>query len=359
MGKFFRFIDWIDLATFSCLAFFGLFILLSIQESFFLQQFAFLLIGFVLLIVCSRIDEGLIIWFAPIAYILSIGLLAVSYLGPVIRGATRWIVIGGFQFQPSELVKPLLLLAFSWAISKYPPRNIRYALMHFVLFIIPFFMVFKQPDLGSSLVYATFWSAMMIAGGFPLKMYALLLLAGIFGLPVIWRTLASWQQARILTFLNPALDPKGAGYNALQAMIAVGSGQLFGRGLGRGTQSHLRFLPEYHTDFIFATLVEELGFLGGFLLLFGYAILLWRILRPLLRGTIRNIFPFVFSIGLFTMLLAQVVINAGMNMGIIPITGITLPLVSYGGSSLISVAIAFGLLWAIRRVKSELSGPLQ
>lgn len=353
MGKFFNHIDWIDLAIIGCLAFFGLFILLSIRQTFFLQQGIFILLGLVLIIACSRIDEGIIVWFAPIAYVMSLGLLAVSYLGPAIRGATRWIIIAGVQFQPSELVKPLLLLSFSWAISRYPPRVWRYAFFHGLMFIVPFILVFKQPDLGSSLIYGFFWLAMMVAGGFPLRALAMLIVVGIVGAPVIWHSFASWQQARIQTFLDPALDPKGAGYNALQAMIAVGSGQLFGRGLGRGTQSHLRFLPEFHTDFIFATLVEELGLLGGALLLFGYGVLLWRIVGPLLDGTIRNIFPFVFSIGLFAMILSQVVINAGMNMGIIPIAGITLPLVSYGGSSLLSVAISFGLLMALRCNKNS------
>jgi rod shape determining protein RodA len=136
-------------------------------------------------------------------------------------------------------------------------------------------------------------------------------------------------------------------------MIAVGSGELFGRGLGRGTQSHLRFLPEYHTDFIFATLVEELGFIGGFLLLLGYAVLLWRILRPLLRGEVNDLFGFTYAAGLFGVLLAQIVINAGMNMGIIPVTGITLPFVSAGGSSLLSFAMSFGILWAFQRRRSE------
>ena len=145
------------------------------------------------------------------------------------------------------------------------------------------------------------------------------------------------------------MDPKGAGYNALQAMIAVGSGQWFGRGLGRGTQSHLRFLPEFHTDFIFATLIEELGFLGGSLLLFGYAFLLYRIIAPVIRGVITDTRVFIYSFGLFAMLLSQIFINAGMNMGLIPITGITLPFVSYGGSSILSTAISFGILWAIAK----------
>jgi rod shape determining protein RodA len=223
----------------------------------------------------------------------------------------------------------------------------------FGLFVIPFFLVFHQPDLGSSLVYGSFWSAMLLAAGLPVWFFASG--AAIIGvlLPFIWTHLAVYQQSRVLTFLNPALDPKGAGYNALQAMIAVGSGQWFGRGLGRGTQSTLRFLPEFHTDFIFATLVEELGLLGGTLLLAGYAFLLYRIILPVIRGIVTDPRVFIYSFGLFAMLLSQIFINAGMNMGLIPITGITLPFVSYGGSSILSTAMAFGILWAIAKGNSE------
>ncbi len=190
---------------------------------------------------------------------------------------------------------------------------------------------------------------MLLAGGLPVWILLAGGALGVLCLPFVWSHLAAYQKSRIETFLNPGLDPKGAGYNAIQAMIAVGSGQLFGRGLGRGTQSHLRFLPEFHTDFIFATIIEELGFIGGILLLSGYGTLLYRIIAPFVRGAVENIRLFIFSFGLFAMLLSQVFINIGMNMGLIPVTGITIPFVSYGGSSLLSTAVSFGLLWAIAR----------
>lgn len=353
MGKITFNIDWIDVLVLGCLGVFGLFILLSISKDLFTQQLLYLCGAIFLLLFSSNIDAVLMWWFAPFGYVLALAFLALSYFGPVIRGATRWIVVAGIQLQPSELAKPLFLLAFAWFMAKYPPRNIRNMLMHAGFFLVPFLLVFKQPDLGSSLVYASFWLAMLLASGFPIRVFAgLLLVIGLLA-PAAWGSLHQYQQARVLTFLNPDLDPKGAGYNALQSMIAVGSGQIAGRGLGRGTQSHLRFLPEYHTDFIFATLVEEFGFIGGFLLLLGYATLLWRIIFPLIRGTVNEIFPFVYSVGLFAMLLSQIFINTGMNMGIIPITGITLPFVSYGGSSIISISIAFGILWVLRRMGSS------
>ena len=236
--------------------------------------------------------------------------------------------------------------------EKYPPRQLRYFPIHFIFFFIPFLLVFTQPDLGTSIVYFFMWFSMMIAGGLSLFTVAFFGLVLFFLLPVGFSWLRDYQRTRILTFLDPALDPKGAGYNAIQAMIAVGSGQFFGRGLGRGTQSHLRFLPEFHTDFIFATLVEEFGFFGGFLLLLSYALLFIRIIIVTFTGAKHTLFVFTYAFGLFSMLLVQVFINAGMNMGLVPITGITLPLVSYGGSSVLSVAIGFGLLWALLKDKT-------
>jgi rod shape determining protein RodA len=260
-------------------------------------------------------------------------------------------MIGPAQLQPSELAKPIFLLAFAYFISKYSPRNFRTIPLHFLLFIIPFMLVFKQPDLGSSLVYVSYWVAMLIAGGLPVLSIGLAIIFITIVLPFVWGHLLPYQRGRIETFLNPALDPKGAGYNALQAMIAVGSGQWWGRGLGRGTQSHLRFLPEHHTDFIFATLIEELGFAGGLLLFLFYGTLLFRIIRPFIRGDYSDPRIFIYSFGLFAMLFAQIFINTGMNMGLIPVTGITLPFVSYGGSSILSLSISFGILWALQRGK--------
>jgi len=348
MGKLTQTIDFVDLVLFLTVSVFGLFILLSIDQTLVLQQLGILGIALVTGALVAALDHALLLWAAPFTYLLSLVLLAFSYLGPTIRGATRWIVVAGVQLQPSELVKPILLLAFAWAMKAFPPRTLKGFLIQCGIFVVPFLLVFRQPDLGTSIVYAVMWLSMMIAAGFPIRYVIIGFFVASLLLPIGWRGLRDYQQARINTFLNPGIDPKGTGYNAIQSMIAVGSGQLFGRGLGRGTQSHFRFLPEYHTDFIFATLVEELGFFGGFILLLAYGALLWRIIRPLVAGVIEDVVPFVFSVGLFSMILSQIVINAGMNMGLVPITGITLPLVSYGGSSLLSLSVCFGILWALR-----------
>jgi rod shape determining protein RodA len=353
MGKRAFHFDWITAVLLVCIGVVGLFVLLTISRDLFIQQAVFLVIGIALLWATSRIDNGLLWWLAPFGYVIGCLFLATSYLGPEIRGATRWIFIAGVQLQPSEIVKPLFILAFARFLTMWSPRDVHNLPKLAGLFAIPFLLVFRQPDLGTSIVYAGSWFAMMLAGG--LSVVLVIGAAVVLGilLPFIWGHLAPYQQARIETFLNPALDPKGAGYNALQSTIAVGSGQLFGRGLGRGTQSHLRFLPEYHTDFIFATLVEELGLLGGGLLLIGYAGLLWRIISPFLRGIAGRVFPFLYSAGLFGTIVTQVFINAGMNMGLLPITGITLPFVSYGGSSILSLAISFGFLFALIRQKDD------
>lgn len=349
MGRYTSHFDWIGALLLLCLGSLGLFLLLTISVSVFVQQLLFILLGLVLLFIFSNIEPVILWWLAPAGYVIGVILLALSYIGPNIRGATRWIIIAGAQLQPSELAKPIFLLAFSYFIATYSPRRLKFLPLHFFIFVIPFLLVFKQPDLGSSLVYASFWISMLMAGGLSVAIMIAVVAFGALVLPLAWNHLLPYQQDRIFTFLNPSLDPKGAGYNALQAMIAVGSGQFFGRGLGRGTQSHLRFLPEHHTDFIFATLVEELGFVGGVLLLFLYIILLFRIISPYITGRHPDLKVYIYSFGLFAWVFVQIFINAGMNMGIIPITGITLPFVSYGGSSILSLSVAFGILWALQR----------
>ncbi len=301
------------------------------------------------MILISRIDAALMRWFAPWAYIAGVIVLGLTFLGPEVRGAHRWIFFGTWQIQPSELLKPFFLLGFAWFMSQFSPRRLKYLPLHLGLFLVPAILVFRQPDLGTSLIYSGFWLSMIFAAGLPIWIITL----GLGGIalisPALWHLLADFQKSRILTFLHPTLDPRGAGYNALQSMIAVGSGQLFGRGLGRGTQSHLRFLPEFHTDFIFATLVEELGFFGGLTLLTGYGLLLMRLLLPIFRAETQDKFSFIITFGVFGLILGQTFINAGMNMGILPITGITLPFVSYGGSSMLALFAAFGCMWSLRR----------
>jgi len=340
---------WLTIVLLVLLGLFGLFLLISVTPALFYQQLAYFIAAIIIIVILVRIDWTLLWWLAPFGYVLSILLILASYGGPIIRGATRWIIVANIQLQPAELVKPLLLVAFSRFLVQFSPRRPANLALHLVLFFVPFLLIFKQPDLGTGLIYFCAWLAMLWAAGLPMliPLFALPILFLV--TPVAWRMLATYQQSRILTFLYPGSDPTGAGYNALQAVIAVGSGQWFGRGLGFGTQSHLRFLPEYHTDFIFAALIEEVGFFGGLVLLVVYALLLRQIILPLVRGKVKDAFAYIYSVGLFTLLLSQIFINAGMNMGLLPITGITLPFISYGGSSILALAIAFSLLWILSK----------
>jgi len=348
MGKLFQHLDVRLTLLLIAVGCFGLGIIFTVNAGLFSQQLVFFLLGIVLLIIASCLDSMVLYAFSPLFYMIGTVFLSFSYMGPTIRGARRWILVFGSQLQPSELVKPFLLLGFSYFIAKYPPRTLKNICIQTGLFFIPFFLIFRQPDLGSSIVYFFMWIAMLVAGGLPLGIFFGGVISFVVSVPLLWHVLADYQKNRILTFLSPNNDPSGTGYNALQSMIAVGSGQIFGKGLGLGTQSHLRFLPEYHTDFIFGTLVEELGFVGGAFLLFLYVLILLSICMPFLKQRIQSPFIFIFTSGLLYMMLSQITINTGMNMGIVPITGITLPLVSYGGSSLLSVLTSFGLFMALK-----------
>lgn len=328
---------------------FGLFTLLSIRQEFFWEQLGYVGIGLLLLLLFAQIDGVALRYLSPYVYILSLLFLASTHLFPEIRGASRWVFLGPIQLQPSELVKPFVMLSFASFMAYKSPRKLKSLLLHLLVFLVPFLIIFEQPDLGTGIVYFSFWFSMMFAGGLPFIVMALGAFIALVAAPIGWQSLERFQQLRILTFINPSYDPGGAGYNALQAMIAVGSGQLFGKGLGMGTQSHLRFLPEFHTDFIFATLVEELGFIGGMLLFALFILLLWRIVRPLVAQEEQADISYFYSVGVFAMILVQLFVNTGMNMGIIPITGITLPFVSSGGSSMVSLGITFGILFSLRK----------
>lgn len=212
-------------------------------------------------------------------------------------------------------------------------------------------LVLKQPDLGSSLVLMFIWGSMILVSGIRLKHFVVLTLLGGLLLTLGWILLADYQKARLETFINPELDPRGAGYNVLQSMVAVGSGGVWGKGIGHGSQSQLNFLPEKHTDFIYAVITEELGLVGGSLILFLYALLLYRIERIAKRA--RDNTGYLIAVGLFAYFLVQILINVGMNMGLLPVTGLPAPFVSYGGSSLLASCIGVGILLSIYRFRQS------
>lgn len=344
--KFFKNFDFFIPLSLLIIATLGLAIVWSLVPQLFWHQFLFLLLGFFLFLVFAKLDIRIFENLAFPLYFGSIFFLALTFFfGQVTRGATRWIQIGQFTVQPSELVKPFLILFFASLLAKEETFKPRRIIVILLLFLVPVFLIFKQPDLGSSLVVLAFFSGMLLASGIALKLLVAVGGLGLLFLPLIWHFLKDYQKLRILTFLNPKLDPLGAGYNQLQAIITVGSGKIFGRGLGRGTQSHLAFLPEHQTDFIFASLSEELGLIGSSILLLFYGLILFRILTIARQTTLT--FGRLICLGVFSMFLFQIFVNVGMNMGISPITGITLPFISVGGSSTTSLMISLGLVEAV------------
>ncbi|MBM3205287.1 rod shape-determining protein RodA [Candidatus Shapirobacteria bacterium] len=353
MLRFFRNFDWLLLLLALIIAFLGMIILKSIVPSLLTQQIIWLVLGLFFFFVFSQIDyQNYRRWAWVFYFACLIFLLITVIFGQVTRGAVRWLEIGSFRLQPSELVKPFLILFFAAFFSEQEQMDLKKTLLALLLLALPFLLIFLQPDLGSSLVVLFFWLGIVLAKGVKSKWLGAFFGFFIVLLPLIWRfLLKDYQRQRIFTFLNPQADPLGAGFNVIQSKIAIGSGQFFGRGLGRGTQSHLRFLPERHTDFIFASLAEELGFLGGLILLALFFCLLWRIL--VLAKASRNEFAFLIGVGVFSLIFIQMLINIGMNGGLLPVTGITLPLVSYGGSSLISTFMALGIVNSLTKGQEE------
>lgn len=320
-------------------------ILFSVNPSYFQSQLFLFILSIGVFLFFANTDFSLWEGLSKPIYIISfLGLLFVLFLGYESRGSMRWLDIFGLRLQFSELLKPFLALTLSVFLAKHT-QSIS-TIGKLLLFALPIlFLIYKQPDLGSALVYAFAIALTLIISGYPLWWFGALGL-GILGIvPLIFRFLHGYQQARILTFLHLTNDPLGSSYNAIQAMIAVGSGMFVGKGLGQGTQSSLRFLPERHTDFIFATLSEDLGFVGALVILVAFGFLLYRLYRIAqadLEGQQR-----LFVIAAFSLFFVQCFVNIGMNIGLLPIVGVTLPFVSYGGNSLISSAIFLGIASSI------------
>ena len=281
-------------------------------------------------------------------------LLAVMLFGHSALGAQRWIQIGPVTLQPSEFSKVIMIVSLAALLEdKVGKLNTLQDLLPIALFVgVPFLLVLKQPDLGTSLVFIAIFLGMIFAAGVNLKLLGGLFGVGILASPILWHFLKDYQKMRILVFLDPNVDPLGSGYHIIQSEIAIGSGQLFGKGLFEGTQSQLDFLPENHTDFIFAVVGEELGFIGAAFLLVLYLILLWRGIR--IAQDASDTFGMLLAVGITSMLAFHVLVNIGMTMGIMPVTGIPLPLMSYGVSSLTTNIMAIALLLNIYMKKQRL-----
>lgn len=314
-------------------------------------------IALIAYVVATSFDYKWLKTFAWPLYAVQLGLLVITLaIGTGVGGSARWVPIGPFQFQFSELAKILMIVVLASYLGSRQGRlgSISSILGACILVAPPWVLVMMQPDLGTSLVLIAILGGMLFMSGASLRWLGALVGGVLASLPLIWTyVLRDYQKQRIDGFLNPSADIQGAGYQLYQSQIAVGSGGPFGKGLTNGTQNQLNFLPVQESDFVAAIYLEELGFLGALLLLSLFAALLWRILVAGWRS--RDPFGMMFASGLASMILFQVVVNLGMVVGLMPITGIPLPFVSHGGASLISLAIGLGILQSIniRQTRAE------
>jgi rod shape determining protein RodA len=334
---------------------FGLVTMNSFVESnyFFEKQLVWLGVSLCVFFGASFVDwsflkrtQVLITLFAAMVTLLIFLLVAAG----VTKGAKSWLDFGLFAFQPTDMAKALLVLI----LAKYFSRrhieiaNIRHVIVSGIYAFILFALVALQPDFGSAVILACVWLGMVLVSGISKKHLLALFSVALVAFALLWNFgFKDYQKDRIVSFLHPLSDIRDTGYNAYQSTIAVGSGELLGKGIGYGTQSKLKFLPEYQTDFIFAAFAEEWGFMGVLLFFVVFGVLVWRIIANARRGS--GNFEILYGLGIAILFMSHLFINVGMNVGLMPVTGITLPFMSYGGSHLVAAFFALGVLVSMRR----------
>ena len=320
----------------------------------FQKQLIFLLIGIVFFVFFSLLDYRTWMKYSNFLYLASLVLLtSVLLFGQTIRGTSGWFSLRLFNFQPVELVKifSVIFLANYFVKKGNKKIGLKEFLQSFLIILPILFLILKQPDFGSASVVVVIWLGMALLAGVNKKYLVALIFLFLVAFFLSWGTiLKDYQQERILTFLNPERDPLGSGYNVIQSMTAIGSGGITGKGIGKGSQSQLNFLPERHTDFVFASINEEFGMIGSFLMIGFYWFLFYRFFEIAKKS--RDRFGQLMAGGMLLMFFYQVIVNIGMNVGIVPVTGISLPFLSYGGSFLVVSMISFGIvqnIWLKRR----------
>ena len=325
---------------------FGIMVIWSTDRGLAHKQLGFALVGVIFLCSISIVNYRKLFPLTPFIFgVALVFLLLTSVFGVKVRGVSRWFEMGSLIFQPSEFAKLALILFLPWVFGwRRVSFRVRLLLSMMALGLVSL-PVLLQPDLGTVFVLICIWLGITFMAKVPMFYFLLLAFLGISTLPVGWKFLAPYQRRRIYSFLNPRADPLGGGYNVIQAIIAIGSGQVWGRGFGRGPQSQLRFLPERNTDFIFASLAEEWGLLGVTIVSILFFVLLERILVVGRRTS--DGFGALVCVGVFTMILVQFTVNVGMNLGLMPVTGIPLPLISAGGSSLLVTLLSLGLVESV------------
>ncbi len=327
-----------------------------------IKQSAFLGLGVVILAIAPKLNYrwlGGLAWIGYGAAILM--LLAVLLVGVSIGGSQRWFLIGPFSLQPSEFAKIALIIALAHYLSAGPHRveDIRYFFGSMVIAAVPAFLVFREPDLGTTLMFLGIWAVMVFMAGMPFRFIAGVAVGLLAAVSLQLIRIREYMWERVTTFLDPSADPFGAGYNVLQARISVGAGELWGRGLFQGSQTQLEYLRVQHKDFVFAVLAEELGFVGSTLVLGLFLVLLMR--ATLIATNSRDHFGQNIAVGVTALIFMQMFVNIGMIIELLPVTGIPLPFLSYGGSALIATFIGIGLLQSIAvhsRVKTYAMPPV-
>lgn len=317
-----------------------------LEQSFF-RQILFGGSGLLLLLIAAAFNYQLLGSIHWLIYIVALGILGlVMVIGQVGFGAQSWLTWRR-AVQPSELVKVLLIVFLAKYLAEREERiqEPQWILFSALLVLPPLFLIYRQPDLGTSIVLVVIWLGMVFTAGVRVLHLGLLSLGTAATAPVVWFSLKDYMKERILVFLNPASDVSGISYNARQALISIGSGGWFGKGFLHGTQSQLYFLRVRHTDYVFSVLCEEFGFIGAVVLLFLLVILLWRILRA--ASLAQDTFGRLIACGVATMIFFQSFVNIAVNVGLLPVTGLTLPLVSYGGSSLWATLLGIGLVESV------------
>ena len=352
-------IDWIMFSSVIIISFLGLLTMSSFEsgDTFLEKQLIWLIISVIVFFVLSFFDYRFLkkTNVVIIIFLASLALLFVLFiLGHTAKGAESWFQIGGLSFQPSDPIKLALIILLAKYFSRRHVEiaNIRHILVSGFYALVLFSLILFQPDFGSALIIFLIWLGMILVSGISKKHLLIVFIAGAAIFTFLWvYGLKDYQKNRIINFLHPLSDIRGSGYNAYQSTIAIGSGQILGKGIGYGTQSRLKFLPEYRSDFIFSTFAEEWGLIGVGILFLFFGILIWRIVANAYFGATN--FEIFFGLGLAILFMSHFLVNVGMALGLMPVTGITFPFMSYGGTNLLSSFVGLGILMGMRRYRRD------
>jgi len=348
----------VDLPLFATIVAISLFSILNLYgiDGFgpiFTKQIIFVIIGLAAMALLSSFNYRYLKNYSfpvLILYFLSIFLLLLTFYSRSVRGVNAWIVLGQFTLEPVELAKLMLIVLMAKYFSQRHVHinQFRHVLIPGIYYGIPVLIILAQPDLGSAIIFSLIWISILAAVGINKRHFFLLVVLGVIVSYGSWMfVLKPYQKDRLMTFVNPANDPRGSGYNLIQSKIAIGSGYWLGSGLGKGSQTTLKFLPESHNDFVFAATAEQFGFAGITLISGALLFIVYRILA-IGRATTSN-FGKIFAIGMAVLIFSHTLIGASVNIGLMPVTGIPFPFLSYGGSYLISIMSGLGILQSIRR----------